>query len=59
MAENTPPSDELFREMVLRTIERRIHKLSTEEILDTLGFLIQRDRRKSADEAPVGLYPIA
>ena len=58
MAENTPPSDELFREMVQRTLERRLRTLSTDELLNTLGFLIQRERRKSAEEEPVGLYPI-
>jgi len=48
----------VFREMVLKTVTRRLDRLSTEELLNTLGFLIQRERRKSAEEEPVGLYPI-
>ena len=59
MPAEQPPSEELFREMVLKTLERRLRGLSTDELLNTLGFLIQRERRKSADEAPVGLYPIS
>jgi len=50
---------ETFNEMVRLTIERRLRRLDSEELLNTLGFLIQRERRKSADEAPVGLYPIS
>jgi hypothetical protein len=45
--------------MVRDTLARRLDAMSTEELLDVLGFLIQRERRKSADERPEGLYPIA
>jgi hypothetical protein len=52
-------STEVFDQLVRDSIIRRIDKLQGEELLNTLGFLIQRDRRKSAEEPPAGLYPIA
>jgi len=52
-------NDAVFREMVRSTIVRRIDGLDTEELLNTLGFLVQRERRKSAKEPPEGLYPIS
>lgn len=52
-------SEEVFNEMVRKTISRRLDGMNGEGLLDTLGFLIQRERRARQDEPPPGLYPIA
>jgi hypothetical protein len=49
---------ELFMEAVRQSVVRRVGAMDTEELLNVLGFIIQRERRKSAEEPPPGLYPI-
>lgn len=44
--------------MVRQSIQRRLEGLETEELLSTLGWMIQRERRKRHEELPAGLYPI-
>lgn len=51
-------STEVFNQMVRDSIIRRLKNLDGDELLNILGFMIQRERRKSADERVVGLYPI-
>lgn len=52
------PNQDVFDDMVRQTVKRRLEAMSTEELLNTLGWMILRERRKSADEPPAGLYPI-
>jgi len=41
-------NQDVFDDMVRQTIKRRLERLTTEELLDTLGFLILKERQKSA-----------
>lgn len=58
MSDAQSTQTETFNQMVRDTINRRLSTLDGEELLNTLGFMIQRERRKSAEEAPAGLYPL-
>lgn len=56
---DTERNQELFDEMVMQTISRRLKAGDSEQLLDTLGFLIQRERAKSAGNGVVPAQVIA
>ena len=55
----TERNQELFDEMVMQTISRRLKAGDSEQLLDTLGYLIQRERAKSAGNGVVPAQVIA
>jgi hypothetical protein len=55
----TEQNQALFDEMVMRTINRRLAAGDSELLLDTLGYLIQRERVKSAGNGVVPPQVIA
>jgi hypothetical protein len=56
---DTERNQALFDEMVFQTITRRLNAGDSEQMLDTLGYLIQRERRKSAGNGEVPAQVIA
>ena len=56
---DTERNQELFDEMVMQTICRRLRAGDSEQLLDTLGYLIQRERAKSAGNGVVPAQVIA
>lgn len=56
---DTERNQALFDEMVMQTITRRLSAGDSELLLDTLGYLIQRERQKSAGNGEVPTQVIA
>ena len=59
MADSTAENQQLFDAMVMSTIARRLDAGDSELLLDTLGYLIQRERAKSAGNGVVPAQVIA
>jgi hypothetical protein len=51
MAELDGGNVDIFDDNVRRTIKRRLEAMNTDELLDTLGYLILRERAKSAEKS--------
>jgi len=59
MPEESSANQVVFDAMVMGTIRRRLEAGDSELLLDTLGYLIQRERQKSAGNGQVPAQVIA
>jgi len=59
MADSAGANVDIFDDNVRRTIKRRLEGMDTEGLLDVLGYMILRERQKSAGNGVVPAQVIA